>query len=74
MKGCFVLRALHAHRGGAGGGLLMPVCDLPDGLGQSVDDHGGSAVAEALDREVVGLIRIFDGVPQADHDAVVGKV
>ena len=30
-------------------GLLMPVCDLPDRLGQGVDDDGGFAVAEALD-------------------------
>ena len=54
--------------------LLMPVCDLPDRLGQGVDNDGGSAVAEALDGEVVGLVGVFGGVPKADDDAIVWKV
>jgi len=52
----------------------MPVCDLPDRLGQGVDNDGGSAVAEALDGEVVGLVGVFGGVPKADDDAIVWKV
>src|SRR5277367_3461315 len=69
----FVFRALHLHTGMAGG-LLMPVCDLPNRLAQGVDNDGGSAVAEALDGEVVGLIGVFGGVPKADDDAIVWKV
>jgi hypothetical protein len=65
--------ALHAHAGVAGG-LLMPMCDLPDRLGQGVDDDAGFAVAEALDGEVVGLVGVFSGVPKADDDAIVCKV
>jgi hypothetical protein len=59
---------------GIDGGLLMPVCDLPDRLGQGVDDDCGSAVAEALDGEVVGLVGVFGRVPKADDDAIVWKV
>ena len=58
----FVFRALHLHTGMAGG-LLMPVCDLPDRLGQGVDNDGGSAVAEALDGVIVGAVVVFRGVP-----------
>ena len=53
---------LHAD-GGAPGGLLAPEGDLPDGLGESVDDDGGFSVAEALDGEVRGLVGVFGGVP-----------
>ena len=74
MKDCSASWTLHAHRGDAGGGRLMPMCDLPDSLSQGVDDDGGSAVAEAFDGEVVGLLGTFNGVPEADDDAVVGKV
>ena len=49
--------------GGASGGLLAPEGDLPDGLGESVDDDGGFADAEALDGEVGGLVWIFGCVP-----------
>jgi hypothetical protein len=56
------------------GGLLMPVCGLSDRLGEGVDNDGGSTVAEALDGEVVGLVRVFGGVPKADDDAIVWKV
>ena len=52
----------------------MPVRDLPDRLGQGVDNDGGSAVAKALDGEVVGLVRVFGGVPKSDDDAIVWKV
>ena len=52
----------------------MPVCDLPDGLSEGVDDDRGSAVAEALDGEIVGLIWIFSWIPKPDNDAVLGKV
>jgi hypothetical protein len=69
----FFFRALHLRTGMAGG-LLMPVCDLPDRLGQGVDNDGGSAVAKALDGEVVGLVRVFGGVPKSDDDAIVWKV
>jgi hypothetical protein len=46
-----------AHAGEACG--LGPVCDQPEGLGESVGDDGGSAVAETLGRGpsvMVGLI------------------
>ena len=33
----------------------MPLCDLPNRLGQGVHNGGRAAVAEALDGEVVGL-------------------
>ena len=52
----------------------MPVCGLSDRLGEGVDNDGGSTVAEALDGEVVGLVRVFGGVPKADGDAIVWKV
>jgi hypothetical protein len=65
--------ALHAY-GGASGGLLAPESDLPEGLGESVDDDGGLAVAEALDGEVGGLFGVVGGVPQADDDAIVGQM
>lgn len=64
---------LHAY-GGASRGLLAPECDLPEGLSESVYDDGGLAVAEALDGEVGGLFGVVGGVPQADHDAIVGQV
>ena len=67
------LFALHAY-GGASGGLLAPESDLPEGLSESVDDDGGLAVAEALYGEVGSLFGVVGGVPQADHDAVVGQV
>ena len=75
MKDCPVFFFVRYMRiGGISGGLLVPVCDLPDGLGEGVDDDGGSAAAEALDGEVGGLVGVFGGVPEADDDAVVGKV
>jgi hypothetical protein len=46
---------LHGHRRVAAASL-MPQCDLPDGLGQRVDDDCGSAVAETVDGGVVGLV------------------
>ena len=61
MPGPFLF-ALHAY-GGASGGLLAPEGDLPEGLGESVDDDGGFAVAEALDGEVGSLLGIVGGVP-----------
>ena len=52
----------------------MPLGDLLEGLGESVDDDGGFAAAEALDGVFGGLVGIFGGVPETDDDAVVGKV
>ncbi len=57
-----------------GGGLLGPVEDLAQGLGQGVDDYCGFACSEALDGEFGGLVGVFAGVPKADDDAVVGEV
>ena len=54
--------------------MLAPKCDLPEGLSESVNNDGGFAAAEALDAKVVGLIGVFGGVPEADDDAVLGKV
>ena len=56
------------------GGLHMPVIDLLEGLGEGVDDQSGSSIAEALDGEVGGLLRIVGSVPETDDDAVVGQV
>ena len=52
----------------------MPVCDLPHGLTQGVDDGGGSAAAEALDGEIVGLVGVLHGTPKPDDDPVAGKM
>jgi hypothetical protein len=52
----------------------MPLCDLPDRLGQGVDDDRGSPVADAVDGEVVDLVGLFHWVPKGDDDAVVRKV
>ena len=65
--------ALDAYAGIAGG-LLLPVADLLEGLGEGVDDDIGLAVAETLDGEVRSLLRIVRDVPESDDDAVVGKV
>ena len=54
--------------------MLAPLSDLLKCLSESGDDESWSAVAEALDGEVGGLVGIFGGVPQADDDAVVGQV
>jgi hypothetical protein len=43
----------------------MPQCDLPDGLGQRVDDDCGCAVAETVDGEVVRLVRSSGGFQRA---------
>jgi hypothetical protein len=64
---------LHTY-GGISGGLLTPDGDLPEGLSESADDDGGFAVAEALDGEVGSLVGVVGGVPEADHDAIVGQV
>ena len=69
---CFFAQ-LQAHVGGADG-LSMPLCDLPDGLSQGVDNDGGPAVAEPLGGKVVSLIGIFKGAPKANDDAVMGKM
>lgn len=66
----FVILTAHGRDAGGQG----PVSDLLEGLGEGVDDHVGFAAAEAFDREVGGLVGIVGGVPQADDDAVVGKV
>lgn len=63
----------HAHVGIAGG-LLLPMGDLLESLGERVDDDIGPAVAETLDSEVRGLLRIVRDVPESDDDAVIGKV
>ena len=55
---------LRGHRRVAGG-LLMPQCDLPDGLGQRVDDDCGAAVAETADGEAVGLVGSSVGFQRA---------
>ena len=59
---------------GVGGGLLMPACYLSNCFGQSIDDDGGLASAEAFYAELVGLVGVFCWVPEADDDAVAGKV
>jgi len=59
---------------GVGGGFLVPVCYLTNRFGEGVDDDGGLADAEAFDAEVGGLVGVFGGVPEADDDAVAGKV
>ena len=69
----FLFAALHAQ-GRVACCLLVPVCDLPNGLGQSVDYGRRTAAAEALDGEIVRLVGVFGGVPNADDDAVVRKV
>ena len=55
---------------GCGTGLLPPLFDLLEGLGQGADDYGGTALAEALD----GLVEVVGGVPEADADTVFGQV
>ena len=54
--------------------LVVPVGDLLKGLGEGVDDDVGFAAAEALDGLFGGLVGVVGGVPEADDDAVVGKV
>ena len=52
----------------------MPLSDLLKGLVQGVDDNIGFAAAEALDGLLSGLVEVVCGVPEADDDAVIGKV
>lgn len=72
LPGPFFLCALAAH--GRVAGRLGPVGDLLEGLGEGVDDDVGLAVAEAFDGQLGSLFGIFGSVPQANDDAVVGKV
>jgi len=52
----------------------MPLRDLLEGLGESVDDDSRFAAAEALNGLLGGLVGIVGGVPEANDDAVVGQV
>jgi hypothetical protein len=54
--------------------LVVPVGYLLKGLSEGVDDDVWFAAAEAFDGLFGGLVGVVGGVPEADEDAVVGKM